>query len=61
VPPRWAEVTLTPYDDNALLTIRFMPEIKVTYTRENAKALLQFLKLFNERVKLEMERQKLVR
>ena len=60
-PPRWAEVTLTLYDDHALLTIGFMPEIKVTYTRENAKALLQLLKLFNERVKLEMERQRLVR
>ncbi|NJE10059.1 hypothetical protein [Thermococcus sp. MAR1] len=60
-PPRWAEVRLTLYDDHALLTIGFMPEIKISYTRENAIALVQFLRLFNDRVKLEVERQKLVR
>lgn len=50
---------LTLYENFAELQLPGMT-LELSYTKENAKTLIEFLKVFAERVKLEEERKRLI-
>ncbi|NJE02970.1 hypothetical protein [Thermococcus sp. MV11] len=54
------EVELTLYDDHAHFHLPGV-SLRLPYTKENAKVLVEFLRIFAERVKLEEERARLLR
>ena len=52
-------IALTLFDDKAVLETPFM-DLEMPYTEKNARALVEIIKLFVERVEIEEERARLL-